>query len=500
MAARDDSVIRGSLIACLIFLVLSLALNFFLYRWGDTQSGERQTAADRLTRAQDEIRTLEEQALTMKAMLGRGELTEEKYKALENTSSGDNDMDTIAAQFIRDMSNFPKDTPAGERSYPKLPAVLVDTIRNNNEQLKLARAQVTETQDKAKSDVAIAQQAQSDAEEARDNLQKTLTDEQQKYAADRKRINLEKEQALSDVTKQTLIANKAKDRAIKIQVAAAKQKKDLVSTIETQKNELNQLRNDSFETTQGLIRHVSSEGEVVTINLGSGDALRPGVTFGVIDGTETRLKDADIKASIQVTKIKGLHLAEARVVRFPKIESPIINGDKIYSPFWAPGRVVRIALAGDIDIDGDKKPDNDDLVGMVRAAGAEVVAQMSSNGAIDGKLDARVRFLVTAEEPDLSRLDDDEKTEEQERKLRALSRIKAKATELGLTIIPAWKLQAYLRTINDTLTTPLGTAARAEDFPAKAAPNAQNRLPTDLPELYKRNLDNVQTDKEILPP
>ncbi len=50
MVARDDSVIRGSLIACLIFLVLSLALNFFFYRWGDSKLREAATAKSRRPR------------------------------------------------------------------------------------------------------------------------------------------------------------------------------------------------------------------------------------------------------------------------------------------------------------------------------------------------------------------------------------------------------------------------------------------------------------------
>ncbi len=60
MAARDDSVIRGSLIACLIFLVLSLALNFFFWRWGNEQSRVATQAKESLNGAKDEIRNFQE--------------------------------------------------------------------------------------------------------------------------------------------------------------------------------------------------------------------------------------------------------------------------------------------------------------------------------------------------------------------------------------------------------------------------------------------------------
>ena len=44
------------------------------------------------------------------------------------------------------------------------------------------------------------------------------------------------------------------------------------------------------------------------------------------------------------------------------------------------------------------------------------------------------------------------------------------AIRAGVTVIPAWKLEAYLRTLEDSLTTPLGSAVRGEDFQAERIP------------------------------
>ena len=62
MVARDDSVIRGSLIVSLIFLVLSLALNFFLWQSSNTQSQEANAAKAQYQTVQGNLRTLETQA------------------------------------------------------------------------------------------------------------------------------------------------------------------------------------------------------------------------------------------------------------------------------------------------------------------------------------------------------------------------------------------------------------------------------------------------------
>ncbi len=280
----------------------------------------------------------------------------------------------------------------------------------------------------------------------------------------------------------------------------AKQSQTLQGTIETQRLELNRLRSDQFETTQGVIRYVVRGGNVVTINLGSADALRPGVTFGVIDADETRLEDAKVKASIQVTQIQGDHLAQARVVAKPEIKDPIIPGDMIYSPFWAPGRVVKIALAGDIDIDGDDRPDNEAIKGQIKAAGAVVAAEVSPTGAVTGNLDASIRFLVIGEDPEVGDGSDADADEASAQAIEAIGGVKAKATELGLTIIPAWKLQSYLKTINDSLTTPLGSAVRGTDFPPESIPGSRSRMPTDISEMYKTQTEGMQRGNKVLAP
>ena len=46
-----------------------------------------------------------------------------------------------------------------------------------------------------------------------------------------------------------------------------------------------------------------------------------------------------MKAKVQVTKILGDHVAQARVLGEPSFRNPLVQGDKLYSPFWAPGYV-----------------------------------------------------------------------------------------------------------------------------------------------------------------
>ncbi len=431
-------------------------------------------------------------------MLGEGQLSEDQYNGLATSSSGDAVLDAISAKFVRDMAYFGPEYNVTERNYPKLPEVLIGAIRSLNDRYSQARDEATQIRTQADADVANARQAEDMAKQRRDEMQKTLESEQQKFTQDRDNINQQQEKTRDSLTKMSREYTGYQKKSIVEKKQLEQKSEQFKNTIETQRQQLNVLRNPKFESTQGEIRYVMRGGEVVTINLGSADALRPGVTFGVIDRDETRLQDAKVKATIQVTKIRGQHLAEARVVALPALETPIIEGDYIYSPFWAPGRRVKIALAGDIDIDGDKRPDNDALAGLIKAAGAEVTARISANGAIEGKLDATIRFLVIGETPEIS--GNEAADDAAAATIEAMGNVRAKATELGLTIIPAWKLEAYLKTINDSLTTPLGSAVRGEDFPPEKIPGTSSRLPTDLPELYRRQTEGMQKGNEILRP
>ncbi len=499
MAVRDDSVIRGSLIACMIFLVLSIALNAMLWMWGDRAAETEAKAKTDLQNANNELQTLEGQVTLLKAMIGFGGLTEAEFERMKESVSADPQMAEIESQYVKDMA-YLGDVGDQNRNYKAFPEFFVRTIRLKNESVNAARDEVVKVRDDANADVDAAIQAKDAAETKQTEAEKKLDEETKQFAQYRDQINLEKEQTRDALTKKVKEYDAFRAQASKEKDTLSRHAEKLQGTIDTQKIRLNELQNDRFETTQGEIRYVYHEGHVVTINLGSADDLRTGVTFGVIDGDETRLQDAKVKATIQVTQIRGDHLAEARVVARPEIEHPIIPGDFIYSPFWAPGRRVKIALAGDIDIDGDGRPDNSAIKGMILAAGAEVAAEVSATGQITGKLDPTIRFLVVGEPPELADDVDLAAADRLAQSIKAIGVVKAEATEKGLTIIPAWKLQNYLKIMDNSLTTPLGSAARAEDFQPDRLPNKQSRMPTQLPRHHTESDEGIQKDNKILPP
>ena len=343
MAARDDSVIRGSLITCIILLVLSLALNFLIWSWGDRMAEQENRKNDQLTAAQQSIRDFEEKVIIYEAMMGTGQLTQDQYDTCAGGGFADDSLNKMGQQFVNDMSVFGADIGPEDRNYHALPEYFTNTIRERNQFAAREAAAAAKANKERDEQVATARTAQKAAEDNRDQLARDLAQQKDEFDAYRNEM-LQKMESAKD--SKTLTERRYQE----LQRKAGNERNQLVSktkllqnTIDTQKIEMNKLRNDRFETVQGEVRYIVRGGrngtQLVSINLGSADALRPGITFGVIDRDETaRLQDADVKASIQVTAIRGPHLAEARVVAYPKVGNPIIEGDAVYSPFWAPGR------------------------------------------------------------------------------------------------------------------------------------------------------------------
>lgn len=497
MAARDDSVIRGSLITCLILLVLSIALNIFLYLLSDRRGTESTVAKDRLTAVQRNVGELNDKLTRLKQMLGQGFFSQAELDGMIENVSSDPEMQAIETRFARDMAVFDDTIQPQDRNYPRLPEYLITTLRNRNEQLTNSQQQADSIRTDATADVDNARKAQQIAEQNSKDANNRIAVLDSDYKAKRAEDQLAKEKTRDELTKLSDDLNTVRQEKTVVERASQQEKTVLQGTIDSQRKRINTLTNTKFETSQGEIRYVMDRGEVVNINLGSADALRPNVTFGVIDRDEIRTDNAPVKANVQVTKILGPHLAQARVITRPDIRTPIIPGDKVYSPFWAPGRTVKIALAGEIDIDDDGRPDNDAIKAQIAAAGAEVVAELDENNNKIGTLDSSVRFLVVGEKPEISEVESLDPDQASNAEIVAgIGAYVEQAGQYGITIIPGWKLQAFLRTIDDSLTTPLGSAARGDDFQPESQIGTR-RVPSDIADMYRRQTEGMQQGNSI---
>jgi len=190
------------------------------------------------------------------------------------------------------------------------------------------------------------------------------------------------------------------------------------SLIDTLRSRLDQVQKVSFEKPDGVVRTVDNSTGVVWINLGEADRLPKGLTFSVYRKSHQGIGRGgeDIIGAIEVTKILGPHLSEARIVE-DDIYQPISPADPIYTPLWGVGRPETFAISGIIDLDGDGKSDMDLLRRVIENANAKIDNEVTENGERLGNgLTVHTKFLVLGESPNI----DDAKTDEQRDKMQEL--------------------------------------------------------------------------------
>lgn len=493
MAVRDDSVIRGSLIACSIFLFLSLVLNFLLWRMGDTASTEATAARDQLQEANNTVRRQNDQITYLKAVIGVGEVTEAQLESLaESGSAVDPDMEKVISDVQGALTYFGPEVDPSRKNLTALPEYLVGVIRERATQYDNVSTLLEQEKQQAAAEIANARTAQKTAEDLQKKAEQEKEALRAKFEEDRKAMNLAKDELQDVLTRQNQEHLKAKNQLDREIASLRKSEKDLLATVDLQRREINTLRNSEFEVAQGEVTYTRAGDRLVQINLGAADALRNGVNFAVFDAEKTSVTDAEPKAMIEVVAVRGDHLAEARIIGDRLSTDPIIPGDKIFSPFWSPGRKVRIALAGDIDINNNGKGDEEDirvLTGLIEQAGAEVAAVVGASGGQQRrqKLDAGIRFLVVGERPEISAQNlDPDAGNRAEQKLAQIGEIIDEARQLGITIIPADKLLGFLKTLDDSITVPLGNTARSGDFQPLPS-RVPRRVEGNVSELFRRN-------------
>jgi hypothetical protein len=218
-------------------------------------------------------------------------------------------------------------------------------------------------------------------------------------------------------------------------------------TIQQQRNriallneELADFKEASFERADGQIVYVSSRLGLVWIKLGSDDNLPKQQTFSVYSASEMNVAKKRKKADIEVTSIRGPHLAEARITNHGASPGdPILEGDVIYTPLWSPGRKLRFAVAGLIDLDGDGEDDRQTVRDVIHNGGGVIVAELQHDGQIEthfGGIDINTKYLILGNRPEVEGVqttdDSDSKIADY---LRGISRLVEQSRNAGVEII-----------------------------------------------------------------
>jgi hypothetical protein len=418
MASRDST---GLMVAVILLVLLTVLLSFGTYV-GMTkayENHERMVEKEQAAkRADDHVKALTARVNILRSELGLDksdaqqkdrEMETLKEMAVKYGNQGGNfaavvnelikEIEADNSVYSADMQRYgnPGDANANN-TWKKLIDHLVLAVDAKHQEATNANKRV-ENAELEKKDAIAQKQKEVDAAIAD---KKTAVDE---LAAEKRRhaekeaetqsaltaaeeanraLNNEKQQLEQTLVNKTAALQTALDAQIQ-EYASLKQKYDAVTR-------------QTFTIPDGKIVRVSRDSRIAFINVGQADGLRTSQTFEVFDRSITNFETGKGKGKIEVIGSIEPHVAEVRITDSNPLD-PIMAGDHILTASWDPNTPVEIAIAGFIDMDGDKHNDRNRLENLIRMNGGKVVATYDDQGNVTGQMSPNTRYFVVGRPP-----------------------------------------------------------------------------------------------------
>ena len=442
MVSRENTTLQGTIIALIIVLLIMFVVAFLLNNKRNEQMALAASAAQQATDARNAANSAQTEANSYKKMMGFSE---------------SDTLQTVESAFQKDTENYGASLGEDQRVYSQMVANLFRENRELAASEANAKAQAKDFEQKL-----LATEAEKDKqiEQFAKELQVAKNDaasERAEFGKQREAMNAEKDKLSAQLAsiRQEIDQTRAETNA-----ATKKQQEEVAGlTRDIGILRANQADPDPFaQPEDGIVTWVNQKENKVWLNLGSADSLRPQVTFSVYSGDEADALKAELKGSIEVTKILGPHLAEARITKDTHTR-PLMEGDKVYSQVWNPGRQVGFALAGVLDMDGDGKDDIGELKSVIVLNNGKVDAEPGEDGSVVGEMTVDTRYLVLGEFPEATLTNRDAQ-------IRAWQAMTESADRLGIETITLGEFLDLMGWKADRKTVNLGKASDRNDFPA----------------------------------
>lgn len=383
MAARPDQNLQIGLIVCALLIVALAAATW--WGWSSYNAETKVTAqlSEEKSAAETEVRKIVEESNQFRRFIG---VTPEA------------NIEEVNTEFEKDMESFGRNFGESDRYYRKLLAnYFTETTRLSKEA----------SEAKARESALQGQLRQKEQE--KDDQIKKYQDELAKVKAD---AAAERERFAEDTQKFEALNKKLAQEFEARQASFEEQLTSLQGTIREGDGKLDdvetQLRRAldrvppeivTLDIADGAVTYVNQREGKVWINLGQSDGVRRQVTFSVLAQGDADAGAAESKGSIEVIRVLGENMAEARVTSDDP-RNPILPGDSIYSQVWDPGSVQRFALAGLIDLNGDGRGDLPLAKDLIERNGGVLDAVVEEDGTVTGAISVNTTQLVLGEFPE----------------------------------------------------------------------------------------------------
>jgi len=454
MAAKQDQGLMGALIAFVCLFVIFAAMSYLFYR----SSSE---AEQRATSLESQLRDKQGTANTLQT-------ENESYRQMMGFGQFDNATD-VQQSFDADMARFGSTFEESRRVY----RTILEAIYEENDKIT-NRESAAKEQVKQLKERLLAVEAQKEAqvvqfEEQMKKAEEDAAEQRNGFARDRASLESTKQELQKTVESQrNKYEGQIAERDVTIKTTSGKLVKNmkaLEKLIDERKTST-----ESFEVGDGRVVWVNQNG-TLWVNLGSADALRRQITFSVYDTNLHDAAKAEKKGSIEITRILGDHMAEARITD-DDARNPILSGDQIYSQIWHRGKKLRFALTGILDIDDDGRSDLQLARDLVELNGGAVDAYLDDNGTVEGSMTVSTRYLVLGKFPESTN---------QAALQEGFSKMSEEASTLGVEVIALDEFLNQMGYRAADRTVRLGPSARPGDFPPAPAPGAAARFRSRTP-------------------
>jgi hypothetical protein len=435
-------------VSMIILVMISIVLGVLAYLKGNEAAELRKSSTDKANEARKNKEEWDKAAEELRA-------TKSKIGYPQQTpAAGQGGKDTTIAQIDADLKAY------GDSNATTLKAALfqklleIDKLKRD---LKAAQASFDDSKTKLEQEKKTLYDSIHSTQKDANNRAIGYVEKLKEEAAKVLKIETDAKKAIAewktlyDKSQTDFNAmRKAKDdadAAHKEQVARfEKEVKTLQQTVAQQLQKIDDLQKVSFERADGFVRQVDHSTKLVWINLGSEDRLPDRLTFSVYSQSHHGIARGhqDIKGSIEITRIIGPHMAEARILK-NDIYNPIHAGDPIYTPLWSPGVTESFAFSGIMDVDGDGKGDRDLLHSILKAAGAKISNEVDDNGVRHGTgLTNADKFLVLGTIPDPQEAADVKERERRKKLSEQHEKIETEAKNNGVRVIRLADFLAYI--------------------------------------------------------
>jgi hypothetical protein len=470
MPARQDQTLQIFLII-FIFAFLVSAVVAYLGWKGYSEAEQRATAlaADKQA-ADQQVRTYQVELEDMREMVGfdRADSTADVKKAAkeELKPAANRSVNYSAGVTYEPISQW----ASGEGEEEHIPPyrVVLQSVYNDFQQSAAREAALKDQIVKLTADMKALEEQKAtqiaEIEKARKKVETDAAAEKKGFAEDRVQMKKTEQALMAKVESQktsfeTKLADyEKKEQALETEAA------NLLRAV----NNLKEQRKDepgSFEVADGRISWVNQDG-TVWINLGTADSLRRQVTFSVYDADQHDAAKAEKKGSIEVTRLLGEHMAEAKITE-DEATNPILTGDQVYSQVWHRGKKLRFALTGFVDVDGDGRSDMPLARELIEVNGGIVDAFLTDDGEIEGEITANTRYLVLGDAPEST---------SQAKLQKGWNDMSVDARKYGVETVTMSEFLSQMGYRPQDRMVELGAGATARDFPAR--PEDSRPVPT----------------------